>query len=68
MGDSSGENWALGVSVGQNRIKELREQSQLRQLSLELWILRTAEEKLCGWGSRMLTNLGSGSYEGHGFQ
>lgn len=56
---------ALGVSTKWNEINELREQSQLKQLSLKLWILSTAEEKLYGWSPRMLTNLDSGGYEGH---
>lgn len=56
---------ALGVSMKWNEINELREQSQLKQLSLELWILSTVEEKLRGWSPRMLTNLDSGGYEGH---
>lgn len=57
----------LVLSVGRG-IKEFREQSQLRKLSLELWVLNTAEEKLCGLSSGMLTNLVSGGYEGTSFQ
>lgn len=57
-----------GVSVKQKGIKESGEQSQLRELSMGLWVLTTAEEKFYEWSSGMLTNLGSGSYDLHSFQ
>lgn len=60
--------WVFGSICGAEGLKEFREHSQLRKLSLELWVLSPAEEKFSGWSSGMLTNLGSGDYEGRTFQ